>query len=244
MRIFASSAVGGLATSLLFAVAIAKAADNPMFDVAFGAAVTSDYISNGITQTDHKAAIQGYVEADYGILYAGVWASNVSFGGDADTEIDLSAGIRPEIGKFSFDFGYLHGLYVNDVSTPWDEVDLSASYAATDTLTFASKVAYVITTKDVTPEVSASYSLPMGFELSSRLAYVSYSDPTLFDYLTWDAGVSWTWNDTLKLDVRYYGSDLSGAECLANSGVANACDTRVVATLSVDTSFSALKGGK
>ena len=63
------------------ALAADDASTADMFDVAFGVAVTSDYISRGITQTDHHAAIQGYVEPSYGILYGGLWAANVAFGG-------------------------------------------------------------------------------------------------------------------------------------------------------------------
>src|SRR3954449_2774491 len=98
----------GVAMAALAAcVGGARAADTEsMFDVAFGAAATTDYISRGITQTEHNPAVQGYFEIDPGILYAGVWASNVKFG-DVGAEIDLSAGIRPELGKFSFDFGYV-----------------------------------------------------------------------------------------------------------------------------------------
>lgn len=238
--------MGLAAVAAVLAAGPALAGDtSSMFDVAFGAAVTSDYISNGITQTDHKPAVQGYVEATYGLFYAGVWASNVSFGGDSDVEMDLTVGIRPELGKFSFDFGYLHGLYAKNVADPWDELDASVEYAATDALTLKSKVAYNVTSGDVTPEVGASYALPHDFEVSSRLAYVDYSDSALTDYLTWDAGVSWTWKDTVKFDLRYYDTNLSSGECANDSGTAgNSCDARVVASVSVDTALSALKGGK
>jgi uncharacterized protein (TIGR02001 family) len=234
----------GLAlAAMAFAAGPALAGDDSaMFDVAFGAAVTSDYISNGITQTDHKPAVQGYVEASYGLFYAGVWASNVSFGGDSDVEMDLTVGIRPELDKFSFDFGYLHGLYAKNVADPWDELDASVEYAATDALTLKSKVAYNVTSGDVTPEVGASYALPHDFEVSSRLAYVDYSDSSLTDYLAWDAGVSWTWKDTVKFDLRYYDTNLSSVQCANNNGASNACDARIVGSISVDTSVSALKG--
>ena len=47
------------------------------FDIAFGTAFTTDYILRGISQTDHRAAVQGYFEGDYTAapwltLYAGV----------------------------------------------------------------------------------------------------------------------------------------------------------------------------
>ena len=39
-----------------------SAADTWEFDAAFGAALTSDYIFRGITQTDHEPALQGYLD--------------------------------------------------------------------------------------------------------------------------------------------------------------------------------------
>ena len=87
--------------------------DNPWaFDVALGAAVVSDYMFRGITQTDHDPALQAYVEPSLGMFYGGVWASNVDFvTPDPDVEIDLYAGVRPEFGPVSMDFGYLRYFY-------------------------------------------------------------------------------------------------------------------------------------
>jgi uncharacterized protein (TIGR02001 family) len=212
------------------------------FDVAFGVAVITDYIADGITQTDHKPAVQAYIEPSYGIFYAGIWASNVSFSGDTGLEGRVYAGIRPELGSLSFDFGYLHGFYTNGVADPWDELDASVEFAAGNA-TLGTGVAYIITSGDVTPEVTAAYDLGNGFEVSGRLAYVIYSDPTLIDYATWDAGASWTWNDKIKFDVRYYDSAMTPADCAVNSGVSTACGATFVASISVDTSLSALKGG-
>jgi uncharacterized protein (TIGR02001 family) len=82
------------------------------FDLAFGAALTSDYMFRGITQTDHEPALQPYIEPSYGIFYGGVWASNVDYlAPEPDAEVDLYFGVRPEIGLLSTDFGFLHYLY-------------------------------------------------------------------------------------------------------------------------------------
>ena len=212
------------------------------FDVAFGVAAMTDYIADGITQTDHKPAIQAYIEPSYGIFYAGVWASNVSFEGDAGIEGRVYVGVRPELGDFSFDFGFLHGFYSNDLGDPWNELDAFVEYSAGD-VTLGTGAAYILTSNDVTPEVTAAYAFANGFEVSGRLAYVIYSDPTLIDYATWDAGISWTWEEKVKFDLRYYDSALSQADCAINSGVTTACGSRFVASISFDTSFSDLKGG-
>ena len=61
MRVPDSAAKGFIALSALFLFDTAASAGGlgEDFDVAFGAAVTSDYISAGISQTDGNPAVQG-----------------------------------------------------------------------------------------------------------------------------------------------------------------------------------------
>src|SRR5205823_2315398 len=87
---------GGLLSSGALTAVAWSADTKSMFDVAFGATVTTDYMSRGTTQTDHQPAAQGTVEWDVGQFYAGIFVSNVNYGFN-DTEIDLSIGWRPEI---------------------------------------------------------------------------------------------------------------------------------------------------
>jgi uncharacterized protein (TIGR02001 family) len=236
------------AATLLFGISGALAADATestadRFDVAFGATLTTDYISNGITQSDHGPAIQGYIEPSYGIFYGGAWVSTVKFDGEAGDEVHFYAGVRPEFGPLSFDLSLLHGYYTNELGEEWNEFDGFVEYGVNDTLKLGAGVVYNFTSEDVTPEVSASVALPHDFELSARLAYYDYADDGLHDYLTWDAGVSWTWADSVKLDLRYYDTALSESECLDNAGSGKACDARIVASVSVDTSILKLKEG-
>ena len=52
------------------------------FDLSFGATLTSNYISRGITHSGNDPAIQGYVEPSVGLGYVNLWSSNVDFGGE------------------------------------------------------------------------------------------------------------------------------------------------------------------
>src|SRR5262245_19175481 len=82
------------------------------FDVAVGAAFTTNYISHGITNSGNSPAIQGYVEPSFDWAYLNVWSSNVDYGeGFEGAEIDVALGIRPEFGPLSFDLGYVHYFY-------------------------------------------------------------------------------------------------------------------------------------
>jgi predicted NodU family carbamoyl transferase len=56
----------------------------------------------------------------------------------------------------------------------------------------------------------------------------------------WTVGVSYAWK-SLTFDVRYWDTDLSDNACVVQSGFADGCDGRVVATISLDLAWSALR---
>lgn len=216
------------------------------FDVAFGAAVTSDYISAGISQSDGKPAVQGYVELDYNIFYIGAWASNVDFG-EPDAEIDLYAGIRPETDSAAFDLGYAHYFYANNTSPNYGAFVGSVEFYATDALTLGGNTNFSPDYSQMGDyalwfEGTADYALPAGFGVSGGLGYQFYADSLdLPEYWTWNAGVYWSWEETVTIDLRYVGSDLTRGEC-ASLMSRGACGNRFIATLSVDTAASAFLG--
>jgi uncharacterized protein (TIGR02001 family) len=210
-----------------------------MFDVAFGAAVTSDYISRGITQTDHGAAIQGYIEPSFGIIYGGVWASNVAFGGVADTEVDAYVGIRPEIGNVTLDLGYSQAFYLLTPTDSSGEFYGKVDVSVTDNVTIGGQFFVNPVTSDTYTEANADVGLPHGFGVSGALGFVSGS--TL--YTTWNAGIYYSPVEWAKVDLRYTATNLSSTDCgTITELTGNECDARVMVGVSVDTSLSALRG--
>src|SRR5215475_2411292 len=86
------------------------------WDIAFGAALSSDYIFRGITQSNHKPSVNAYFEPRYNVnkdfqLYAGVAGSSISFPNRAAAEVDLYAGFRPTFGPLALDFGGIYYWY-------------------------------------------------------------------------------------------------------------------------------------
>jgi uncharacterized protein (TIGR02001 family) len=220
------------------AMAYAEDAES-MFDVAFGAAVASDYIFRGITQTDHKAAIQGYIEPSAGIFYGGLWASNVSFVGDTDTEVDFYAGVRPEVGPFSLDFGYNYATYTNDPDSNAGELYAKADISASDNATIGAQFFLNPDDSSTYIEANADITLPHNFGISGAVGAVSNDT---MPYATWNAGIYYTPFDWAKIDLRYSATNLSTSDCAtASDGAGTECDGRLMLSLSIDTSLSALK---
>ncbi|OPY99823.1 hypothetical protein A5906_27285 [Bradyrhizobium sacchari] len=86
------------------------------WDVAFGAAIMSDYVFRGVTQSNHKPSVAAYFEPRYNVtkdlqLYVGVSAESISFPNRAAAEVDIYGGIRPTFGAFAFDIGVWGYLY-------------------------------------------------------------------------------------------------------------------------------------
>lgn len=81
------------------------------WDIAFGAAIMSDYSFRGITQSNHRPSVAAYFEPRYNFsdnlqAYAGIAGESISFPNRAAAEIDFYAGIRPTFGRLAFDFGF------------------------------------------------------------------------------------------------------------------------------------------
>lgn len=86
------------------------------WDVAFGAAITNNYVFRGISQSNRNASVSAYFEPRYNInkdlqLYVGVAGNSISFANRAAAEVDVYAGIRPTFGAAAFDFGVWGYLY-------------------------------------------------------------------------------------------------------------------------------------
>src|SRR4029450_14015539 len=87
-------------------------------------ALATEYVFRGISQTSEGPAIQGGFDATCGIFYAGVWASNLNWGGTGlyrlprndsvpKIEMDWYTGIKGTHGRFSYDLGVIYYSYRN-----------------------------------------------------------------------------------------------------------------------------------
>ncbi|MCU7553855.1 TorF family putative porin [Alteromonas sp. ASW11-19] len=73
----------------------------------------SDYMFNGVSQTDNDPALQASLDyAASGGVYAGVWTSNVDYGASADQELDGYIGHFVQLDEsVSVDYGIAYYTY-------------------------------------------------------------------------------------------------------------------------------------
>src|SRR4029079_941923 len=226
------------------------------FGLGFGVAGTTDYVSRGITQDASSLAIEGYVEPSYGLgpvlgdAFVNVWSSNVDFGGGFNgAEIDVAGGIKPKFlgPKWSPNIGYVHYFDApEDVSPDYGEIYAKTDYTFGQDDRFTLR-ALVFFAPDFSQTGKTATWVAGGgrvkfwknFAAYAGVGYQFFEDPNAFEQLAWTAGLSYYWK-SLTFDVRYWDTNLNGSECIVRSGFSDGCDARVVGTISLDTTWSAL----
>ena len=200
-------------------------------EVAFNAAVGSDYVFRGVSQTEGDPAISAGVDVTQGLFYAGAWAGNVSFAGDADTnaEIDLYAGVRPEFAGNSWDFGLVSYFYAGQPDgADYDYVELKAATSrAVGPATLGAAIYWspdffgAAEDEATYAEINGAISPAAKWTISAALGRQWVSSD--FDYTTWNLGAVYQMTDHLALDVRYFDTD--------EHGFGSAYDGRVAASV-------------
>jgi uncharacterized protein (TIGR02001 family) len=167
------------------------------------AAVVSDYLFNGITQTQKGPALQLGIdwENDAGV-YAGLWGSNVDFGDDTDIELDgwagyafaLSDEVEMDVGLAYYSYlgdelsdeGNYPELYVKTSYNDWQfNVWYSNDYFGTDAGHIVAMVNYVY---PVSEDKSLTFGVDRSVSLDDELFEWGTDDD---DYIHWQVVFDW-----------------------------------------------------
>ncbi len=202
------------ATVAMSGGALAQEADKAL-DISFNVGAATDYVWRGVSQTEESPQISGGVDATVGgMVYAGAWLSNVDFGtgNDTDFELDLYAGVRPQVGPVSLDLGILYYGYINaptGSSQDFVEFKVAGSVpvgpATVGAGVYWSNDFYGGTGNATYVELNGSVPVSEKFAVSGAVGYqdVDYEG----DYTNWNLGVSYAVNDIIGLDLRYHDTD-------------------------------------
>jgi len=206
------------------------------FELSATAALTSDYVFRGLSQTSQEPAIQGSFDASYGIFYAGVWASNIDFGNNI--EIDWYGGIASEWNGLGYDVGAIWYTYPgSNGGLDYYEIKGGLSYGFTDNFTAG-------ITNYWSPDLAGgSNALEVGADYSFG-QWFNFFDPSVSgligwqwfdqaqDYTFWNVGLTLGFMENWAVDVRYWDTDYSNNACATFGLNRDDCSSRVVGTLS------------
>jgi uncharacterized protein (TIGR02001 family) len=197
--------------------------------VSFNVGLTSDYVFRGVSQTDESPALQGGVDVSSGILYGGLWASNVDFYDSTDVEIDAYVGVKPTAGAVSFDFGALYYGYINAPSGSdyafWEFKAAASVPAGPFTLgvaAFYSPEFFGGVGDSLYYEANAAVSPADKWTVTAAVGKQTLNDFSALDYTTYNIGVGYAFTDKISGDLRFHDSDL---------GCGTICDSRVTVSL-------------
>lgn len=211
--------------------------------------LTTDYEFRGITQTQHNPAIQGEFSATYGNFYADIWASSLDFGAVdykntdkqiAPLEIDYYGGWTPTWNGISFDLGVL-GYTYPDARGDLNVFELKAGGSKSfmnDKLSVSYTTYYSPGSQYWVFEGDGGYTFNKVSIFTPTLsggvggyAFVG-SGNSNSDYTYWNVGLTLATASKYSFDIRYWDTNFSKNGCSNFAGYQNACDARVVGTLS------------
>lgn len=174
-----------------------------------GATLTSNYIYDGLTQTDDGPAFQPYLEVEFSPgFYVGAWMSNVDFGDDTDSlETDLYLGFRGDTPYFSYDLTYFR-YYYNETGYCCGEFVALAEFPIYGPLSGSASY-YSYLNGDYAVAAGFGLALPEEFEVSGL-----YKSDGIED--NWNIGVSKYLTETIRADLRYYDASYADAKTVVS----------------------------
>ncbi|MGI9323172.1 MAG: TorF family putative porin [Pseudomonadales bacterium] len=229
--------------SLLAALLLSAAIQAQAAEVGGNVSLVSDYVYRGVSQTNENPAIQGGfdIAGDNG-LYAGVWASNISY--DGNIEIDFFAGYAGSMGEQGeYDLGLVYLAYPDDNQVLDAETGArapdSSFYGVYGSIGYAgftlglnySPDFFFESGKAVYLTLGYEWSLPNDFALTFHYGRQTIDDNKVFgtpDYADYSIGLSKSFA-SIDAALTWHDSELSDMECFGGS---DNCSSRLVFGLS------------
>ena len=163
-----------------------------------GAAITSNALSDGLSDTANGPAFQPFLEIGKDGFYAGVWATNLKDANGNRAELVLYGGYRAEtVSGLAYDLGYTQQFYdkTHDYAA---ELAVSLGVPVTDQMTVTGEVSYDLAEKTFGQSIVAEYTPADAWTLH---AAVGRTDPAAS--VNWGAGATYAVDDRTSLDLQY-----------------------------------------
>ena len=233
-----------LVAALLAAPMLASAQDEAAEPAAeeessiysWNAALTSDYVFRGVSQTDEEPALQLGADLNFDSgFYVGVWGSNVDFGdGSPDIEIDTYIGWNADLSSsWNFDIQLNRYNYIGEdddfgdgdyneliTSFTWDET-ISLTYGYTNDV-------YALGETGQYFGASGSWDMGNGVGLDLSVGKSTFDRSTgIEDYKDWSVGINRDFG-FVNVALGYYDTDSEG-----DFNFGDAADDRIVLTFSI-----------
>jgi uncharacterized protein (TIGR02001 family) len=163
-----------------------------------GVSATSNYLSDGVSESGNGAAVQPFFEVSKNRFYAGVFASNVKDADGNRAALDIYVGYRGETASgLGYDLGYTHHI-LDRTGAAAGEVSGALDYSLGRRLTLSGEVSYDLSEKIFGGSLGAEYLLS---DVWTANAVIGQTDPDVGAF--WGAGVAYKFSDRTRIDVQY-----------------------------------------
>ncbi|MDE2085798.1 MAG: TorF family putative porin [Xanthomonadaceae bacterium] len=189
-------------------------------------ALTSDYLFRGISQTDHRPALQAGLEFDTaGGWYLGGWGSNVSWLSDGSTaaqpvsnslEVDAYAGKRGQLGSdWTWDAGLYAYAYPGHYPHGYTSPQTLEGYAALGWKTLTMKYSrsfgnlFGVAGSHGSDYLELAWQQPLGADwaLAAHVGRQRVAGHSAADYTDWKLGLSRTFGAHWSLALEWHDTD-------------------------------------
>jgi uncharacterized protein (TIGR02001 family) len=244
----------GALVAVSFAVVVLPARADSDITLSATAALLTQYVDRGITNSAEEPAIQPEIDLYYkDIFYAGIWASTIDFGTGPDgqdiagLEMDYYVGATPTLGKWNFDIAAYYVAYPGAFD-PDGEFDYFELWTGVSRSFFDDRLSVALynywspnyfgeTGNNDVLEFSYGWTFGKVWQVTPKLAgNFGHQWGTLseggYDYTYWSVALAFSLNvaPPLELEIRYWESfDVRGFTC-PPSGV-DACNDLVVGSV-------------
>ncbi len=194
--------------------------------VSANVTLTSDYLFRGVTQTNDGAALQGGFDYAHGSgLYAGVWASNISWLVDSaaydssSLEVDTYLGFGGSITEdVSYDVGFLRYNYPGEYVAPQITADTDEFYGSVSYKWVSAKYSRSTTDLFGNPdsegstytELNGSYDIEdAGISVGAHYGKQTVANDSASDYADYNLSVSKDFSG-YSVSVMFSNTDITG----------------------------------
>lgn len=206
-----------LAAAIAVGMIPCAASAQDSFEFSFGGRIASDYISDGESLSDGRPVLQGYAEVERGLLFGGIWGSTID-DGENEFELELSLGIRPQLGDLDISLSYARTFY-DDSGDCCGEVILFVEQPLSDRISAGTGISYDPGSDEFWLEVLNEYAFDEVWSISGGVSTdFGTDDEEDGNVVTWDLGVTRAFSETFYGDLRYHDSNIGSAKLVVALG--------------------------
>ena len=212
LRTLTSAAVATALLACAVPAAAQQAAPAGSWSFAFGAA--TDNRSKGASKSDGEAYVWGEAEWESasGLFYAGPGFQTIKSSSGSELELEVGAGLRPEVAGFDLDLNLTHKYQV-DAAAGYDDSAWELTGDVKRSIGPASGRLRLQYSPDGmgSTEAWTWVEARLGWDFTDKLegtaAIGRREQDNSLDYTAWNAGFTYAVTDHLDAELRYYATD-------------------------------------